>query len=1288
MKRIILTSIMALLMHFSYAQDEVDIVQPQNSAFSPGNNIEGVIQNSINQTTGKVTFSLPIASIVANTVGYSVALTYNGAAAFETTKNTNQYNPTGVVGVGFNLESPKIVADYKDTAARDDDEFYLLDGNNTKLICTKKTNEVMEFETENYKPWKIQYHLGYIELIPTSLEDFFIEQFIPSDEYSYWTIVKEDGTKYQFGGTYSSIAPTEPAKSFVATWDNWIGSSNQTPKGKMVTEWYLHTISDQWDNKINFLYETVEGRQNSTQTNNFHTEALYIKEISSSNGTKATFTYGNKITQEYYEPHTEQIEPDAYQEQYEKKYLQSIKTYNASGELVINNKFEYEVLNATDPTKPYIAKRYLKKFIQENKNAEVLPAQQFEYNTSGDFAGGISKITYPTGGSVTYNYTQKLLFYNTANRFSGAQPDLANYYHKGTYTGDNYTLKIYRSKNEVTTGKYEFKIVRYQWNGNNWITNEFIIPYLLSDQILVDYGGGSSRYVWLDQFLPVFGENYYGFTYFDRTTNYAQVYLFHLNKDGVTWKTSTFNDRYMLSNNSQPYLEDPVFINGNDFIALGSKKEGSLYTYVWNGTDWNQKYKHLSGGEFYYAANNNFMLILNKNTANDIIEAQTFNDIYYFHYLNAEKEWETKSWTRYVTQRINGINQASFFYPSNSMAAFVADNNPEYFFRWDKNYDLIAIDNVLGGYDDSYPILPSLNGMFTLQHYPYKYPIKSLRYNGINWNFTSFPSPSYHTTPAYGNDIIAWLNDNTFSTDDKVSYAHYNPNNNSWDTVYLNNYDANSRWSSVGIIQDYIISGNEIYMKTGSIINYFKTLVSTFSFDVKMTYTNGYNYAYTSSRENLIFHGGDPSLIKTRFNYIDKKTGGISSINLDGLYAINGYKKFGGFTSFLSGNSIYLRNPGTDVNGVNVYNDFLYRIIDDQINQIIYDPIVSSIQIDNNKGAVRSISYQYDDFNLSSNDITYYGKVTTENKGFGNDSNGKVITFYNNGTLDIRLLGTPYKTEIRDINNNLKKEVNIIPEVITKKYNNSYGNQVGTGFYVSIKSKEEKLYLENNISTINNTFFYNDIGLLNRTETLNSRDEIIEASTEYAYNTYAFLADKNILNQPSKIIEKVNGVVTSTSETKWKEENSKAYPYQIWSGVETTKLLEEVTAVNNYGLVVEENDGKAIYNVNLMGYGNNYPVAKIGNATYNDVISNLEVSQTALQTLSTANLKLELLKLYSKLPKATITITLYDNNGNVINQIDSRKEEVYHYYDNFNRLKYTTDSSGNKLKHIEYKYIE
>ena len=40
-----------------------DLVLPKNSPFQLGENIEGTIQSSINKATGKVIFSIPIASI-------------------------------------------------------------------------------------------------------------------------------------------------------------------------------------------------------------------------------------------------------------------------------------------------------------------------------------------------------------------------------------------------------------------------------------------------------------------------------------------------------------------------------------------------------------------------------------------------------------------------------------------------------------------------------------------------------------------------------------------------------------------------------------------------------------------------------------------------------------------------------------------------------------------------------------------------------------------------------------------------------------------------------------------------------------------------------------------------------------------------------------------------------------------------------------------------------------------------------------------------------------------------
>jgi hypothetical protein len=123
-----------------YAQDAVDIGTPTNAPFNLGNDIQGAIQNSVNEVTGKVTLSVPLAAIASGSgVSYSISLGYNGANSFKNGQQTNKYSPTSVVGVGWSIGTPKIVVDNKETGTRDDDVFYLLDGaTNTKLICTNR----------------------------------------------------------------------------------------------------------------------------------------------------------------------------------------------------------------------------------------------------------------------------------------------------------------------------------------------------------------------------------------------------------------------------------------------------------------------------------------------------------------------------------------------------------------------------------------------------------------------------------------------------------------------------------------------------------------------------------------------------------------------------------------------------------------------------------------------------------------------------------------------------------------------------------------------------------------------------------------------------------------------------------------------------------------------------------------------------------------------------------------------------------------------------------------------
>ncbi len=1275
-------------------EDGMDILLPKSSPFQLGKDVEGSIQNSINKTTGKVIFSVPITSVSANTVRYDISLSYNGQSAFDMAKNTNEFNPTGILGVGFNFSVPKIIADYKNTAAQDDDTFYLIDGNSTKLICTKKTRLYLEFKPEKYAPWKIKYVKGRIDFVNDPINPLggFIERFIEED---YWEVIKEDGTIYQFGRSGHSKGDNFP-KSYMSTWDNWIGDSKQTPSGKITTEWHLYRITDQWDNDITFSYQRVQGKQNSTQFQNFHTEAIYLKEIKSSDNSKVIFNYGNKIPQEYFEPHTEQTEPDAYQEKYEKKYLQNIQTFNSSNQRVYTYTFTYTLVNHTDATKPYHGKRYLTKVTQKNNREQALPSQEFQYHTTGDFAGGLKKVIYPTGGAVTYNYKKKSLFYNGSNRFSNSKPNLSGYYLKASLNGGDYILDLYRSSNPVSGNLYRYKIVRYHWTGQSWTINNFDLPTLLPYKSDIDLGGGSTRYVYLDRFKVVHGPDYYGFFTFDRSRNSGNIYMFHLNKDGKTWNKFSRYLSSIESKNEEPYLEDPVFMDGEDFVAIGTKRTGELRIFRWNGSTWNLKTINQNAGEYYYAARNNFILALNEDGNVDMVDGKRYYDNYYFHYLDIEKKWNTKSWSKVLKSEINGIVKASNFFPSNAMTAFVADSNPEYFLRWDKDYNIKHVDNVLGAHRDHLAVHPISKGFFSLDHMPRDYLRRIARFNGINWKTLDF---GYYqgkrvSSIAYQEDFLLQNEYDRRNGSNKVSYTMYDANRGNWSTRFFlaTNSGSSARYKS-SLFGRFMLLDNKVYRKrenpfsivTNSAFDYLFSV----PFDVRYSSTNRLNYAYATSIDGFDHH--NPNFIngdvKTRLYFTNKTNGRVSDINFDGKFGMKGLREFGGYKPFLNSNSIYLRNTGTFSGNTNSFYTYLYRVVDDKVNQSIYDIVVDNIEIDNQSDPVRKVAYQFAQQVLFPNETAFYGMTTIQHKGFGSDNNGRIVNFFNTGATDMRLLGLPIKTQIFDARNLLKSETTFTNALFLRALNNSSADLVDQAYFVRNTRKEERLIQSNGDLTTAEQYLYDvQTGLLKgKTLTYNNLD-YVGATTTYANEIFPFLNKKNILNKPAKLIQTRNGKIIGVSETKWKEENYRVFPYQTLAGIENTKVLTEITRVNKLGLTEEETNGKGIYNVNLFGYNNKYPVAQIQNARFNDVISKLDVSYQTLQTLSTTALKKELLKLYTKLPNASITLSLYDANGNLISGIDTRQEEVTYVYDNFNRQTYVRDAEGNNLVQTEYNF--
>ena len=1245
------------------AQDARDMGKPINSPFQLQGDLTGAISNSVNQVTGKLAFSVPLASLKSGSLAYQVGLVYDGQSSFKIGKEQNTYSPSSTVGVGWSLPISKIIVDNKQTAAQDDDDFYIFDGvTSSKLICTKRGDETWDFQLEKYSPWIIKYykrgsyfyqnpHTGNFELKYNKLD--------------YWKIIKEDGNSYYFG--YSDFSTSEDpfapmntskSKEKIVAWGNWIGDSRSIGGSNHTIVWNLSRMRDQWGNYLDFGYEVneIDHSGNAKQT-----ESSYLKSISSSNGTNIKLIYDNKQLNEFFEPHTEINEPDAYQERYEKKFLKNIEVYNYKNQLTSNYDLGHILSGSGLNTK-----RYLVNITQTDykaQRAESLPLQLFEYHLTGDYKGGLKKVTYPTGGSINYNYEKKSVFYNHANRFSVTPNSYPNYNYYSCYVANNYSLKVYQSSNS-NNGKYNFKFLRHWWNGIQWESSEFNFPHSLNDN--------------MNDFFSVMGDDFYAFAV-DKG-NQADLYIFHLQKNG-SWDYSQYNNIPVGSGTLN-------LMAGNDFIALGAKNSGDLYTYFWNGSSYNYEKISQGGGTYYYAANNNFILSLDIDGGNDMITGVSYNDNYYIHYLDASKKWQTKSWSASHPDENpigdSNIIDVGMFFPSNAMTGFMTkeeyagtgDHYRQYFLRWDEDYEKYQNDNdfvFLGFLDPINPLIPVGNGSFTLSHNWYGFPFRSARFNGFNWNTYNLPSSSnYYAKLNFGNDIFTFQNHDNING---IGYQVYNPNTENFSHGTLNNSGYSVNHSASGITSEFIVAGDKIFKKSTQANFPSFSQIGNIGYDNDFTYTNGLSHAYVRHIDNSQEAG--------KLYYIKKDNGQLTPIPLS-QENMTGRSTFGGkYNKFISLNSIWLKTSTSST-----ITSFLYRIIDDRINQQVYNNVIGSVVLDDDNGGIREIKITYDNpFPKPDNSIVNYAEVTIENKGFGYGNQGYKKSFYETGENDLQMEGLMLKEQVFDVDNNLEKETIFNWKKNNKNLTNEIYDIIDLGFYNVLTSKEESLFLENSQLSTTTDYLYNNLGQLTSVINENSKGEIERKSINYAHSNYSYMRNKNMMNEVYETYYYLDNELKSKEQNIYDNDNDRVYLKEKWSGTfQNLRLNTEITKVGQLGNLQEVTDGKSNYNCNLMAYSNLRKVATIKNAKFIDVINELDVSYNELQDLSTSSLKNELIKLYDRLPDSMISLNFYDDNGRIINQINERRDEIYFYYDIHGRLKYRTDKDGNLLEYLEYNF--
>ncbi len=1249
-------------------------IASKNDIKTPNNSDSAInLGSNLNSATGKLNESIAIASITCRSVSYDVAFNYDGTNVFKQAQYQNRYFPTSILGVGWNMGVPKIIADTKQTAARDDDTFYL---NGVELICTKRPvnsngpvpiigTKIWEFKPKKNLPYIIKYY--------ESSTDYDLSNFYTT-KLDYWEVVDDKGKTYIYGNT-------ENTRENVIAWDNWIGDSKEIAGANThTTAWNLSILRDQWNNQLDFTYLKTEQKVNTTGPT--HTEASYLQQITSKTGEKIILNYTLKNAEEYYEPHTEAAEPDAYQEKYEKYFLSSVVSYNSSTQITSNTIFNYKLESASNLEN---TKRYLTEVTKKNKLNTSLGSQKYEYYSSGIFAGALKTKTNAKGGSITYTYEQKLSFKNNNQTLANGLTYPSQSRRFAKYQSDNYKLELYTDN--VSTngfGQYDtpmvpFFIDRYDWNGRAWNKSRFNLP----DKIRL-INPKPSSYAWqLDNVKFIFGDDFYAALIYDRTTKKGNLYLFHKLPDG-TWSTTTKTNLNTGGKDNNDFSEDPVLISTENFVAVGNNKSGELYTYTWNNSSWVNKLISQNSGTYYYEAKDNFIISVNTvtgvdMTTNDNQDSQSHYDRYYFHYLDAEQKWQSKSWTKIATSSIGDISSYSAIYPSNSLCTLVAGNNPEFLMRWDSNYNLNKVHNVLGGYDDTYPFLSIGNNIFSgLKIGGRSKLFRAVAVSGLNNYVTDL---NIETMQGFGENKLLglrWVN-NTFAHD----LRSFNPNTSSWTATDLPMINKTYNYNYIdgyAFGQNLFISGVNMYKVNN---NGNSMLSQITNYDYPQFCFSGGDYIY-GSFWSIGTNNSKPG--ETKYFYIDKIDGQLKTELLQNTYkdlwssneCNRNAQQFGGQFPLFSRKNL---------NGT--------KIIDNKFNNDIYDIVISQIKSNNALGSESYVNYSYDDSNTLFDDATLiYGKVTVEEKGSGSKSNGKTIKYFDKGNLDLTKTSQLIKEEYYNKSGSLLKEINHFYEKKSNLIYNSitYSEPIYIFDTWNQKSTEEKVFFQSlGSETLTSTtnFIYDANGNLTQTCKLNSLGKNECINIIYSDDIYPFVKSKNFIGFMQKKTTTIDNNVVAVEKINWVQNGNNYYIKENLSGTSEAllRINNQIDTVDNYGNIVETSNGRGISNSILMGYNYKYPVATIVNAKQNDIIAALGISYVELQGLSGDSLKAALLNLYNNLTaKVMISINIYDNNGNIITSIDSRRNEINYIYDEFDRVKYVTDKNNKIIEQNKYNY--
>jgi RHS repeat-associated protein len=778
------------------------------STFALGEDLTGVLSNSVNLASGEIIFGIPLASIPGrNGLGAGLSLSYNSAGVSYQADIWNQEAPTSAVGLGWSFDYPKIVVDNKMSAARADDEFYIVEnGQSIRLYNVAGAMGDVErtYKTERFTNWLIKYY-----------------------EYQErWEITKEDGTLYIYGDRNNTTAN---AVQWVVHWGNWIGNSSKAEgQSRQGLVWNLAKVTNLWGDELNYRYRNVERYLNSSKQGQRHTEASYLDEVEDALGNRIKLVYGDKELPEYQEPHTEQAEyknnlaGDAYQERVEKDFLDylevfvgNIKTYRVD--------LSYDFLGSDNLTKRQLSG--LQQISYFDGVTESSPTMSFSYLQSGNRKGSLSQIVTLSGSVIDYNYATSALEIFDSEKQIEVSPASANYKEPGYWVGNDFVAVLWRDTNNGSwyKGSKASEVQIYNWDGK-WTKTSYgnVLGNIHYHDVDEDKNSGTPEHDRVHCVKPVVGKDYFGVLRWNRVSSGYHYYTMHIwFRNSVTreWQYEAKSLRYQ-----QDYGEISLYA-GNNYIAVSEEQYG-LDILDFNGISWTKERIERSVSTYWGFGTNNYLMYNRYRDRN--------NGDVFFDYKDEQGRWHHNQLpdnmrlyhTSWVTpNNWSGTNTHAGVHRWYQYDDGVSWSLNDYIYTWDENYNFDSnsryyIDN---SESESHPIEfygESLVLQPHARHEQENIYSQLLRYDGVTWNrnFNNLRvNFDQHIGANYLGDHHQYL---AFGED---RFYHWSKPYNG--TIRFEEFDANAlRWNSqvsfntgnysfVSSIGDYDIIQNDLYKR-------------------------------------------------------------------------------------------------------------------------------------------------------------------------------------------------------------------------------------------------------------------------------------------------------------------------------------------------------------------------------------------------------------------------------------------------------------------------------------------